>query len=584
MFNVSQDSSTGTVSVNKIDQYQSGRWVSPCEASWRIFGFDLFEMHPSVLPLPVHLPNMKTVQVRPHEQLDAVIASDKRARTPLTEFFKLNATTPGGPRYRYGQFPEHYRWDASNKQWLKRKNNVVVIGRLAFVAPAEGERYYLRFLLTHVSGPKSFTDLLTVDGHRCTTFQEAALKLKLLEEDNVVDLCLAKACEVQMPAALRRLFATVLMFCQASDPTAMWFKYYAAISQCYSHQFPESGNRVKHLTVRSIEQYLEAMDDEFTRTKDIIDALDAPIPQECIYCRDRLNPAQQEAFDCIIDHVVRGKAGAFFIDGPGGTGKTFLYNSLYAEVLLMKKVVLPTATLGIAASNIPFGRTAHSRFKIPVDSESSLACDVPKQGSLAALIKETTLIIWDEASMAKKENIESLDLLLRDLCNPNALFGGKLVVFGGDFHQVLPVFPRKTQQEEVEASLVNSSLWPQFKKNRLTENIRAREDPEFSAFLLALGNGELQTSEDGLVRLPEQIIKHVAPGEDPVTELTGVAFPELDLNSFNSDIFTKKAILTPLNDDVDSINTTLIEKFPGQPVVYRSFDIMLDDNCNIYPT
>ena len=110
----------------------------------------------------------------------------------------------------------------------------------------------------------------------------------------------------------------------------------------------------------------------------------------------------------------------------------------------MNKIVLPTATSGIAASNIPSGRTAHSRFKIPIDSDASLACDVPKQGSLACLLKETSLIIWDEASMARKENVESLDMLLRDLCDENTLFGGKLVVFGGDFRQVLPVLPRKT--------------------------------------------------------------------------------------------------------------------------------------------
>jgi PIF1-like helicase len=53
------------------------------------------------------------------------------------------------------------------------------------------------------------------------------------------------------------------------------------------------------------------------------------------------------------------------------------------------------------------------------------------------------LIIWDEASMARRENIESLDLLLRDLCLPSAPFGGKIVVLGGDFRQTVPVVPKK---------------------------------------------------------------------------------------------------------------------------------------------
>ncbi|XP_056688081.1 uncharacterized protein [Spinacia oleracea] len=368
-FNVVQDGEQRT--VDEIAQYQSGRWVSPCEAAWWIFSFDLYKMHPAVLPLQVHLPNMQMVQIRPHERLDSVLASDRRHCTSLTEFFKANAATPNGTGC-----------------------------LLAFVAPSEGERYFLRLLLVHVSSPKSFEDLLTVDGYKCATFQEASLKRRLLEEDEAVDLCLAEACEVQMSSALRRRFATVLIFCQPSNPNALWLKYYAAMSEDFNNQFPDSESKVKQLTVRLVEQCLEEMgkslqtfglgylnevqDAEVARTWDITDALDAPIPDHCVACRDRLNPAQQDAFNCIIDHVKHKRHGAFFIDGPGGTDKTFLYNALYAEVPLMGEIVLLTATSGIAAANIPSGRTAHSRFKIPIDTEASLACDVPKQGSLAA--------------------------------------------------------------------------------------------------------------------------------------------------------------------------------------------------------
>ncbi|XP_021724310.1 ATP-dependent DNA helicase PIF1-like [Chenopodium quinoa] len=285
-----------------------------------------------------------------------------------------------------------------------------------------------------------------------------------------------------------------------------------------------------------------------------------------------------------MDHVKRQKHGAFFIDGPGGTGKTFLYNALYAEIRLMNKIVLPTATSGIAAANIPSGRTAHSRFKISLDPLESLACNVPKQGSLAALLRETTLIIWDEASMAKKENVESLDVLLRDICNPELLFGGKIVVFGGDFRQVLPVVPKRTQREAVAASLVSSVLWPLLIKFRLTENIRARQDPTYAAFLLALGNGQLQNSENALVQLPPAIVQpyDAAVGQD--MQLKSVAFPEMDMPPFDANIFTTRAILTPINDDVDIINEILIAKFPGEVVAYKSYDSMIDDNCSIYPT
>ncbi|XP_056691790.1 uncharacterized protein [Spinacia oleracea] len=383
----------------------------------------------------------------------------------------------------------------------------------------------------HVDSPRSFDHLRTVDGYKCATFQETALRLKLLEEDNAVDLCLAEA--------------------------------------YFRHQIPSSDSKSRELIVRSVEQSLEAMgksfrdfglqhlndfqDEEFRRTKDIIDALDAPIPQDCIDARNTLNQAQQDAFDSIIDHVLKGKPGAFFIDGPGGTGKTFQYNSLYEEVRLMNKIVLPTATSGIAASNIPSGRTAQSRFKIPIDSDASLACDVPKQGSLACLIKETSLIIWDEASMARKENVESLDMLLRDLCDENALFGGKLVVFGGDFRSTSL---KMSGQEKI---------------------------PTFLRFLLSLGNGELQIGENDLVKLPMQIVHPSEVTSDPIAELTAIAFPEIDVRRSAPGNFTTTAILTPLNEDVDVINATLIDKFPGESVMYRTFVTVLDDNSAIYP-
>ena len=78
---------------------------------------------------------------------------------------------------------------------------------------------------------------------------------------------------------------------------------------------------------------------------------------------------------------------------------------------------------------------------------------------------------------------------------PNIPFGGKIVVLGGDFRQTVITVSQKIQQEIIEYSLLCSPFWPFFTRLQLTENIRAREDPEFLKFLLALGNGELQVEK-----------------------------------------------------------------------------------------
>jgi hypothetical protein len=57
------------------------------------------------------------------------------------------------------------------------------------------------------------------------------------------------------------------------------------------------------------------------------------------------------------------------LDGPGGTGKTFLYKAPLAKVRSQGKLVVATATFGVAASILPGGRTANSRFKIPLTIE-----------------------------------------------------------------------------------------------------------------------------------------------------------------------------------------------------------------------
>lgn len=120
---------------------------------------------------------------------------------------------------------------------------------------------------------------------------------------------------------------------------------------------------------------------------------------------------------------------------------------------------MATASSGVAASILTNGRTTHSRFKIPINADGKLCCNVGKRSATATLLKQAVLIIWDEASMAKKGTIEALDFLLRDLTEKDMLFGGKAVLLGGDFRQVLPVIPKGTKDDCMNASLVRSYIW-----------------------------------------------------------------------------------------------------------------------------
>ena len=81
----------------------------------------------------------------------------------------------------------------------------------------------------------------------------------------------------------------------------------------------------------------------------------------------RTTREQKGIIDTIIAAVDAGRGGLFFIDGPGGTGKTFVENLMLARVRSRHHVALAVASSGIASILLAGGRTSHSRFKIPLD-------------------------------------------------------------------------------------------------------------------------------------------------------------------------------------------------------------------------
>ena len=123
-----------------------------------------------------------------------------------------------------------------------------------------------------------------------------------------------------------------------------------------------------------------------------------------------LNSDRLSAFTSIMTAVNDSEQHPkiFFVDGPGGTGKTFLYNTLLAQVRSQSQIALGLASSGIAALLLSGGRTVHSRLKVPIDINELSVCNISKQSALAQLIKRTKLLVWDEACMSNKHVLSVL--------------------------------------------------------------------------------------------------------------------------------------------------------------------------------
>ncbi|KAK3189481.1 hypothetical protein Dsin_029042 [Dipteronia sinensis] len=112
-----------------------------------------------------------------------------------------------------------------------------------------------------------------------------------------------------------------------------------------------------------------------------------------------LNAKQMTVHNIILQSVIQNKGGLYFVYGASGTGIMYLYKTILSHLRSKGKICLTVASLRIAPLLLPGGRTAHSRFSIPIDLNDHLTCNIHQGTHMAELIKKTSLIIWDGAPM-----------------------------------------------------------------------------------------------------------------------------------------------------------------------------------------
>lgn len=213
---------------DEIRDHIDGRFLSASEAAWRIFHFSMHGESPNVVRLAVHLPGQHLVHFEADEDPDDVMERASSEVTSLTAFFKANSNTgklgEEARKLTYQEFPQKMVWKGK-KAWAVRKRKGFAIGRMYFVAPSSGERFYLRTLLTVAKGPTSYEDLRTVDDTLYPTFRDACIARGLLEDDGEWIICLQDASHMQTGGSLRQLFASLLLFCAPSFPNKLWTRF-----------------------------------------------------------------------------------------------------------------------------------------------------------------------------------------------------------------------------------------------------------------------------------------------------------------------------------------------------------------------
>ncbi|KAH7657562.1 DNA helicase protein [Dioscorea alata] len=630
-------SSTSSAKTDEIKNYLDCRYLSAYESCWRLFEFPLHHREPSVQRLLIHLPEEHNIYFSDKQFIPNIISIPGIETTMFTEWMATNKLDERGRSLLYTDFPTKFTWYKKEKRWKYRMNGRS-IGRIIYIHPSAGELYYLRLLLNEIKGARSYVDLRTINNVVYTTYREACFALGILGDDSEWSNALIQAAHWATGTQLRQLFVTIILYCDVGDKKALFDKHWQLISEDIHYRLRQT-YRMPNYTIsdENLRNYLlVALEELLNKHSSSLEDNDLPQPQslnmnnltdrllqeELNYNIPQLQEdhlsmfaklnAQQLAIYTQIQEAINNNGGMFFVYGHGGTGKTFLWNTIINGIRTEGKIVLAVASSGIASLLLPGGRTAHSRFKIPINIEECSTCKISKQTQLARLIEKTTLIVWDEAPMVHRNCLEALNKTLQDLLSETAPeastkpFGGKTIVLGGDFRQILPVIQYGSKEDIINATITQSQLWKECKVLKLNTNMRLHRNNldeesrdqlrEFAEWLLQIGDGTIASieknhndlDEGDWIEIPQYLL--VENLDNPIQSIIEAIYPQFQLNYAKTEYLRQRAIVTPYNEAVDILNETISNEIEADEQKYLSSDYIsksstsADANAPLYTT
>ena len=554
----------------------------------------------SVRRLPVHLPDEKIVIFRDGNVEDAV---DRAAHkpSPLEAYFKLNEVDPAARQFLYADIGMKYKWDKAKRAWKPQsyRPSHTQLTRIMGVPARYSELFHLRLLLLHVRGATSYEDLRTVEVNgepvRCPTFREACFRLGLSEDERVWSDTLEEALGANMPRVVRELFAYMLMYCDLKDPMALWDTFGDRMAEDFRRR-KFSKEEANNAALSHVERILTANVhnslSDLGFSSDYTDGLHKVVGAELAEDREALkteaqrraqdfNQDQRRYYRQLIKEILeykrwkennkdkspaempKAKCRLFYLDGPGGTGKSFLLNTVSIACRADDRVVLMAAWTGVAANLLQHGRTCHYTFRLPLNIDETTTCRLdPDQRDH---LTQAEVIIIDEVSMMNRQAFDAIDRLLRDVADqPQVPFGGKIVIFSGDFRQTLPIVQGNDKSKILENCVTASDSWKFVKHMPLTINMRANSDLDFSNFILSIGEGTAALKENapykGRVEIPDELV------------CKGDLIDEIFEPGLSTEEMCKRVILTPTNERCAAINETILGRVPGDAVTFTSID------------
>ena len=185
-------------------------------------------MWPKVQRLHVHLPEEHNVIFdgdANFEDLEEQVADETEQVSTLLAYFQLNREDEDARQLLYQEIPQHYTFQKD--KWKRRKTVAAATGRLMFVSPAGGERYYLHELLVARRG---YEALRRVDGVVHPNFHAACVALNLIENDYMWIKTMDDAATFKLALQMRSTFVLLIVHNAVANPLDLYKRYQGEMS------------------------------------------------------------------------------------------------------------------------------------------------------------------------------------------------------------------------------------------------------------------------------------------------------------------------------------------------------------------
>ncbi|XP_058733121.1 uncharacterized protein LOC131604715 [Vicia villosa] len=372
-----------------------------------------------------------------------------------------------------------------------------------------------KMMLTHVKGPKIYDEIKTVNNVKYDTFRDACFAMGFIGDDREFISAITEAFHWGSGHYLRLLFVHMLLSSSINRPKHVWSKTRHLLSDGILYSQQRIANNRGLRLTNEEILNLTLIEIEKLLRRSRKSLSDFP-------GMPKPQDEQRDVFKQILTAVDTQNGGVFFLYGYGGTGKTYMWRTLASYIRSRRQICLTVAS-------------------------------------------------------------SALDKTLRDIMggsrSSDKIFGGKVIVFGGDFRQILPVIPRGSRSDIIHATINSSYIWDHCKVLKLTKNMRlqqsgattsASELEQFSNWILKVGDGKLVETTDGYadIDIPADIL--ISNFDDPLRAIFQNTYPNFEANFNNVAFLQSREILAGTIETVDEINHYVLDNLPGDEKEYLS--------------